>query len=167
MEPVSLELAVRRIMALAILLIAPTLTFAAEEAKPPAPPAEPAAEEATAASTTAAAEEAPIELEPGITPPVKLSGPAPKYTEAANRKNVQGKVNLRVAIDRDGNVTTVELKRTLPMGLGESAVEAVRQWKYKPALRDGMPVAVWIGVELDFERRDPGHEGKRKKRAPG
>jgi protein TonB len=39
-------------------------------------------------------------------------------------------------------------------GLDEEAVKAVRTWKFKPAIKDGRPVAVQIFVEVDFHRND-------------
>ena len=42
------------------------------------------------------------------------------------------------------------MTRRLGMGLDEKAIEAVRKWKFEPAMKDGKPVAVQISVEVNF-----------------
>ena len=43
-----------------------------------------------------------------------------------------------------------KLARSLGLGLDQKAIEAVRQWKFEPAMKDGHPVAVQINVEVNF-----------------
>ena len=54
-------------------------------------------------------------------------------------------------IDEQGNVTDVSVLKGLPMGLSEAAVEAVKQWKYKPATLNGKPVAVYFNLTVNFQ----------------
>src|SRR5690242_7989276 len=82
------------------------------------------------------------------TRPVRLSGPMPRYTEAARAESIQGSVTLRVLVGEDGNVTAVRVIRGLPDGLNEQAIAAARLTKFKPAMKDGKPVAYWVALEM-------------------
>ena len=57
---------------------------------------------------------------------------------------------LRVEVGADGRVSNVSVRRPLGLGLDEKAQDAVRQWVYKPALRDGRPVAVQFDLSINF-----------------
>ena len=87
------------------------------------------------------------------TRPVRLSSPRPQYTEAARANNIQGSVTLRVRIDENGNVTAVNVIRGLPDGLNEQAIAVARASKFKPAMKDGKPVAYWVRLEVSFTIR--------------
>ena len=82
--------------------------------------------------------------------PVKIHGPQPRYTEAARLEKLEGFVIVEAIIDTDGNVVEARVRKGLPMGLSESAVEAVLNWKYEPATRQGRPVAVYLAVSVAF-----------------
>lgn len=85
-----------------------------------------------------------------MTRPVPIRKVQPRYTEAARRAGVQGVVILEAIIDERGNVSNVRVLRGLPMGLDREAVEAVKQWKYRPALLNGRPVKVYFTLTADF-----------------
>ena len=53
-------------------------------------------------------------------------------------------------VDPNGTPQQVKVTRKLGMGLDEKAIEAVRKWKFEPAMKDGKPVAVQISVEVNF-----------------
>jgi TonB family protein len=74
----------------------------------------------------------------------------PSYSEAARKAKLQGIVLLSLVIDEDGNPQNVRVVRPLGMGLDEKAVEAVRRYRFNPALKDGVPVPVEINVEVNF-----------------
>ena len=84
------------------------------------------------------------------TKPVRLSSPRPQYTEEARANSIQGTVLLRVQVDVDGSVRAVRVVRGLPYGLSEQAIAVARQTKFKPAMKDGKPVAYWVGLEISF-----------------
>lgn len=67
------------------------------------------------------------------------------------RARLQGVVILESVIDREGRVGQVRILKGLPMGLSEKAVEAVRKWRFKPALLDGKPVPVFYNLTVNFE----------------
>jgi TonB family protein len=87
---------------------------------------------------------------PGISPPVVLQMPQPGYSEAARSKRIQGRTFLEVVINPDGTVRKVEVIKPLGYGLDEEAVKAVKTWKFEPARKDGVPVAVLVKVEIEF-----------------
>ena len=87
------------------------------------------------------------------TKPVRLNSPTPRYTEAARANNIQGSVTLRVLVGEDGNVTAVRVVRGLPDGLNEQAIATARLTKFKPAMKDGNPVAYWLALEMPFTIR--------------
>jgi TonB family protein len=53
-------------------------------------------------------------------------------------------------VDIDGNAKNIRVVRPLGMGLDEKAVEAVAKWRFKPGMKDGLPVAVKANVEVNF-----------------
>lgn len=86
----------------------------------------------------------------GVTAPRAVFAPDPEYSEKARAAKYQGTVVLWLVIGCDGNPHGIRLQRSLGMGLDEKAIEAVRQWKFEPARRNGAPVAVQINVEVSF-----------------
>ncbi|HZI62513.1 MAG TPA: TonB family protein [Pyrinomonadaceae bacterium] len=87
------------------------------------------------------------------TKPVRLSGPTPKYTQAARASGIQGTVTLRVLVGEGGDVRAIRVVRGLPDGLTEQAIEAARQTKFKAASKDGQAVAYWVVLQLEFTLR--------------
>lgn len=87
----------------------------------------------------------------GVTPPVKISGAAPVYTELARKAQVEGPVILESIIDEQGDVTDVRVLQGLPMGLDQAAVEAVRTWKFQPATFEGKLVKVYFSLTVNFQ----------------
>jgi TonB family protein len=78
--------------------------------------------------------------------------PQPGYTPAARKAQIEGEVALSIVIDARGNVTQVkQTSDPLGAGLDESAAATVRTWKFEPAKRDGVPVAVKRVVKVTFK----------------
>jgi len=96
--------------------------------------------------------EGPIRFVVGgnITEPQKLSGPNPIYPEAARRARIQGVVVLECTIGKDGRVQRVKVLRGLPLGLTETAVDAVNKWKFQPSTLNGKPVEVLYILTVRF-----------------
>jgi TonB family protein len=74
----------------------------------------------------------------------------PDYSEEARKAKFQGHVVLDVEVDTSGDVVNPKVMRSLGLGLDEKAIEAVSQWKFKPAMKDGSPVSVIVEVEFNF-----------------
>jgi len=73
----------------------------------------------------------------------------PAYPPLARQARIQGKVILQAQISKDGNIENLQLISGHPM-LAPAAIEAVKQWKYKPYLLNGEPVEVETQVEVNF-----------------
>jgi len=86
----------------------------------------------------------------GVSAPRVVFDPDPEYSEEARRAKYQGTVVLWVVIAPDGRARDVRVARALGMGLDEKAVEAVRKWRFQPAMKDGQPVAVQVNIEVNF-----------------
>ena len=86
----------------------------------------------------------------GITAPQAVSTPDPEYTEEARKAKAQGTCTLWLIVDAAGNPRDIRVVRGLGFGLDAKAMEAVKQWRFDPALKDGKPVNVQISVEVAF-----------------
>ncbi len=82
--------------------------------------------------------------------PVPIHKVEPGLTPEARAARVRGTVVLEILIDEEGLVREAKVLRGLGLGLDEKAIEAVSQWKFKPALRDRKPIAVRANVEMNF-----------------
>jgi len=89
----------------------------------------------------------------GITPPRVLREVKGDYTEDARRRGVTGDVVMEVVVLRDGSVGNVRVLQGLGLGLDERATAAVRQWRFSPAERQGVPVDVVVEVGMEFKLR--------------
>ena len=79
-----------------------------------------------------------------------LSDPEPEYSEEARKAKYQGVCVLWLVVGPDGRPRDIKVARSLGLGLDEKAIEAVKNWKFEPAMKDGKPVAVQINVEVNF-----------------
>jgi periplasmic protein TonB len=88
----------------------------------------------------------------GVSLPVVVTRVNPQYTPAAMDARIEGTVLLDSVVLADGTMGDVSVSRSLdPMlGLDQEAVKAVKQWKFKPGMKDGKPVAVRVQIELTF-----------------
>jgi TonB family protein len=89
----------------------------------------------------------------GVSAPRVIFAPDPKYSDEAREAKVEGKVVLWCVVDKNGDVRDIKVARTLGHGLDARAVEAVKEWKFQPATKDGAPVPVEINVEVNFRLR--------------
>ena len=87
----------------------------------------------------------------GISAPQAISTPDPEYTEEARNAKTQGMCVLWLIVDEHGNPRDIRVVRGLGFGLDAKAIEAVKQWRFQPALKDGRPVNVQISVEVGFK----------------
>ena len=73
----------------------------------------------------------------------------PQYPPEAGRERIEGTVVLLAVIGSDGSVQDVQVISGLPM-LAEAAIEAVKQWRYKPYLLNGIPVEIDSRITINF-----------------
>lgn len=86
----------------------------------------------------------------GVSAPRTLYAPDPEYSEEARKAKYQGTVILWAIIGADGLPKDLRVQRALGMGLDQKALEAVRKWRFEPAMKGGQPVAVQVNIELNF-----------------
>ncbi len=78
-----------------------------------------------------------------------IGGPAPIYPREAKAARIQGTVTLQVRIGKDGHVIEAIVLSGPPL-LSDAAVEAVKQWLYRPTLLNGQPVEISTQVDVNF-----------------
>jgi TonB family protein len=90
--------------------------------------------------------------EPGVSLPAVVTEVKPHYTQAAMDAKIQGNVELSVVVRADGSVGDVMVKQPLDAvhGLDDAAVEAARQWTFKPGTKDGKAVDVEVTLSFKF-----------------
>jgi len=86
----------------------------------------------------------------GITAPTLIRKVEPEYSEEARAAKFQGTVLLYAEVDPSGKATNIKVARSLGLGLDEKAIEAVRQWKFKPGMKGDTPVTVAVTIEVNF-----------------
>ena len=86
----------------------------------------------------------------GVSAPRAIYSPDPQYTKEAQKAKFEGIVVLSLIVTPRGEPRDIRVVRNLGMGLDEKAIEAVRRWKFEPAMKDGKPVAVAINVQVTF-----------------
>lgn len=87
----------------------------------------------------------------GVSAPVLIYSVEPEFSEEARKAKVAGNVLVNLYVDQNGNPSHVHVIRGVGMGLDEKAVEAVKQYKFKPAMENGKPVLVELNVEVNFQ----------------
>jgi TonB family protein len=120
------------------------------ESAPSAGPTTGKAEDAT--SNADAAHPERVKILGGITQGLLIKRVTPFYPADARNAYIQGTVVLQAQISKEGNITNLELLDG-PIELAGSAVAAVRQWKYRPFLLMGQPVAVDTQIQVNYELR--------------
>jgi TonB family protein len=89
----------------------------------------------------------------GISPPTLVREVRPNYTDEGRRRAIEGDVVLEIVVRRDGSVGQVRVLRALGAGLDQRAQDAVKQWKFGPARREGTAVDVVVEVSVEFKLR--------------
>ena len=85
-------------------------------------------------------------------PPRVIRQIPPEYPMAALRKGLVGQVELRFLVERDGAVAQVQVISADPPGAFEdSAMRAVKSWRFTPGMYQGEPVRTWVRIPIAFE----------------
>jgi protein TonB len=82
-------------------------------------------------------------------PPEPTREEPPAYPEKARASGIQGTVEVQALVDRNGVVRQTRITRSIP-GLDDAALEAVRQWRFRPATSHDKPIACWVVVPVRF-----------------
>jgi TonB family protein len=78
--------------------------------------------------------------------------PDPEYSKEAKKKQYEGVVVLFVVVTSEGKATNIAVAKSPGLGLDEKAIEAVRKWRFKPAMKDGKPVPTRVPIEITFRQ---------------
>jgi TonB family protein len=102
-------------------------------------------------------DDAPLRVGGDVRAPVVMEKVEPTYTEEARKAGISGIVILEAVIGRDGLVKNASVLKPLPFGLDQAAVDAVKQWKFKPGTLDGKPVDVIFNLTINFrlDKKEP------------
>ena len=76
----------------------------------------------------------------------------PAYPEWARQKGISGTVVVQALVGKDGRIKETRVVTSIPE-LDDYAVGSVKQWRFKPAMSDGKPVAVWVAIPVKFTLR--------------
>ncbi len=107
---------------------------------------------ATIAAAQQATEKAYRVGEDGVTSPKLTTRIEPKYPSVPEDQKIEGTVVLSLEINKDGTAENIRIVRTLAPLFDESAIDALKQWKFEPGKRNGEAVRVKATVEVNFRR---------------
>jgi periplasmic protein TonB len=86
----------------------------------------------------------------GVSAPIPLNKPEAEFSEEARKAKFQGTCTVGMIVGVDGVPRQIHVLNALGMGLDEKALEVAAKYRFKPAEKDGHPVAVEIALEVDF-----------------
>ena len=88
----------------------------------------------------------------GVSLPQVVTKVNPEYTPEAMRARIEGIVGLNAVVEANGSVGRVVVTRSLDpvFGLDQQAMKAMKQWTFKPGMKDGKEVAVDIDIQMNF-----------------
>jgi TonB family protein len=86
----------------------------------------------------------------GVSAPQLIHSVQPEFTDEARQAKYQGAVEIQLIVDSNGNPENIQIVKHLGMGLDQKAIDAVRQYKFHPAMYQGHPVPVRLVVDVDF-----------------
>jgi TonB family protein len=134
----------------AILLLLPTSFAAAQQTIPPTPP--PGATAPTSqAEPTDVIPPGPYKIGGNVSAPVVIHSVEAQFSDYARQNRICGTNLIGLTVDANGNPQDLHVIKSLEPSLDAKAIEAVSQYRFKPAMKDGTaPVPVEITVEIDF-----------------
>ncbi len=91
-----------------------------------------------------------VTVSSGVTAGLLTHKVTPDYPSAAKAAHIQGTVVLRAIIGKDGKVQNLQVVSGHPM-LAQAALEAVKQWRYKPYMLNGQPTEIDTNIKVDFK----------------
>lgn len=101
------------------------------------------------ATATQNEDEPVYDLGPGVTPPRVIKQVNPRYSTDHGVRAV-GTVTIALVVSSKGVPREPRVVKGLEKAIDDSAIEAVKQWRFAPAERDGKPIAVRVSVEIEF-----------------
>ena len=124
-----------------------TVSRASVEARPPVEP-----KPAVAQSAPPPPPREPVAAVPPSFNAAYLRNTPPRYPLLARRNGVEGRVNLKVLVTRDGRAAQVQVQDSSGSpALDNAALEAVKNWQFVPARRGQEPLEAWVIVPIIFK----------------
>jgi TonB family protein len=117
-----------------------TIRFEGENVQPTSPP--------VAADSPLA--QGAIRVGGNIQPPPKVHDVRPIYPDDAKRNGIQGVVVMEIRVEGDGTVSRARVMESMP-ALDAAALEAVRQWQFRPTLLNGVPTPIVMSTTVHFK----------------
>jgi periplasmic protein TonB len=93
----------------------------------------------------------PVPIGGSVLAPKVIYQAEPKFSGETGQKKFSGKAGVSLWVEKDGSPSHIRVVKSVGHGLDEKAVEAVRQYKFKPAMRNGKPVKVELYIEVNFQ----------------
>ena len=92
-------------------------------------------------------------LKPGMIAPHAVHAPDPKYNDLARELRISGSIIFAVTIEPNGSVDQIKIVQPMGLGMDDAAVDTLRQWRFRPATKDGVPVAwsAWVKINFHLE----------------
>jgi protein TonB len=98
----------------------------------------------------------------GVKAPVVINQSEPQFSEIARQQNINGTVTVSLVVDAQGNPQNVHVvhsiadtvdsrHRAAALTLDQAAIDTVKNYKFKPATKDGKPVPIILNVSIKFE----------------
>ena len=87
----------------------------------------------------------------GVSAPQLIYQVEPEFSEEARKAKVAGNVLVTLVVDTTGHPQRVRVLRGIGMGLDEKAIEAVKQYRFKPAMEGSKPVPVEVNIDVNFQ----------------
>ena len=126
-------------------------TFGQAAAPPTAPATTPGTAPAPASGTGEPNADGVYRVGGPVRAPVLLHAENPTYTKEARAEKISGDVLVGLTVDEKGMPQNVTVRQGLNAGLDAKAVEAVRAYRFTPAMKDGVPVPVQLLVKVSFQ----------------
>jgi protein TonB len=93
---------------------------------------------------------ATLRISQGVSQGLLIKKVQPQYPQAALAVHAQGSVQIEATVNKEGSVINPKVLSGDPI-LGHAALEAVRQWRYKPYYLDGQPVEIQTQITINFK----------------
>ncbi len=90
--------------------------------------------------------------------------PRPEYSADAREQKIQGEVSVEVTVKTDGKAYDIKVTKSLYPSLDKNAVDAVKNWKFKPAVKDGKPIELRVPIQVQFQLDGGAEDEAREKR---
>ncbi len=87
---------------------------------------------------------------PGVTPPVVIHHVEAEFSDSARSNHVSGACLVSLTVDTHGMPRDLRIEKSVEPGLDQNALRAISQYRFKPAMKDGIPFAARITVEVDY-----------------